>query len=508
MKKAILLFFLLLNTACFSSRGSVYNSDGSQADVQAKINSARNGDTVVIPRGDFTWAGPVTVSASITIAGSGYTPSTHTGGGTGCGAPSLGTVINFTGGRANDCIKAATGQNGGVLRITGISFAGYGYAHNAIIEINGSPSSDPFRIDNCIFDGGNDLVVLVNLYGNGSGVIDHCTFSGGTSSELLHDMGLNAGNLGGWQDDVVPGSSKMVFVEDSLFQVSNWQASDIYQYSTSGMQTYYGARDAIRYNLMRYVKFDTHGNIDVNGRWTEFYNNTFWTPPNQKGQSYVYDLRGGSGVFFNNTVSKDCSPTYTPVIRVYTDQTSGNNLKPAVGGPQPGYGPGAGIFQGNVSQGPTSSPVYFWGNAGINVTTSSGVGNWNPMREGQNYFVSPAQPASMKISQTASQIGGVNYSYTAYPYPHPLIAQTQGGPAPSPTPTPQPTPTPSPQPTPTPAPTPTPPQVTPTPEPTPTPGPSASPSPLVIDGDLHVKGDLQVDGNLKVGGQIKVVPKH
>ena len=45
--------------------GTVYASDGSQADVQSKINSASTGDIVTIPAGSFTW------SSSITFSGKG-----------------------------------------------------------------------------------------------------------------------------------------------------------------------------------------------------------------------------------------------------------------------------------------------------------------------------------------------------------------------------------------------------------------------------------------------------
>lgn len=41
---------------------TTYNSDGSRADVQAKINAASDGDTVTIPAGSFTWASGVTIS--------------------------------------------------------------------------------------------------------------------------------------------------------------------------------------------------------------------------------------------------------------------------------------------------------------------------------------------------------------------------------------------------------------------------------------------------------------
>ena len=56
----------------FTAFASTFNSDGSQADVQSKINSAVDGDTVTIPSGLFTWTGGVTISGKgIKLQGAG-----------------------------------------------------------------------------------------------------------------------------------------------------------------------------------------------------------------------------------------------------------------------------------------------------------------------------------------------------------------------------------------------------------------------------------------------------
>lgn len=67
--KCLLTFLLLLPATTFAS---VLASDGSQADVQSKINSASSGDTVTIPNGSFTWAAGVTISGKyLNISGAG-----------------------------------------------------------------------------------------------------------------------------------------------------------------------------------------------------------------------------------------------------------------------------------------------------------------------------------------------------------------------------------------------------------------------------------------------------
>ena len=63
---------LLSLLCCFElASGTTYNSNGSSADVQVKINLAANGDTVTLPSGSFTWTSGVTCSKGLTISGAG-----------------------------------------------------------------------------------------------------------------------------------------------------------------------------------------------------------------------------------------------------------------------------------------------------------------------------------------------------------------------------------------------------------------------------------------------------
>ncbi|MBA2678172.1 MAG: hypothetical protein H0U76_07255 [Ktedonobacteraceae bacterium] len=51
--------------------GATYNSNGSNSDVQSKINSASDGDTVTIPSGTFTWTSGVTIGIGVKLQGQG-----------------------------------------------------------------------------------------------------------------------------------------------------------------------------------------------------------------------------------------------------------------------------------------------------------------------------------------------------------------------------------------------------------------------------------------------------
>ena len=73
MKRTGTLLLALFLGVCFASHceATVYNSDGSAANVQALHNAALDGDTITLPAGTFTWSTPVTVSKAITIEGGG-----------------------------------------------------------------------------------------------------------------------------------------------------------------------------------------------------------------------------------------------------------------------------------------------------------------------------------------------------------------------------------------------------------------------------------------------------
>lgn len=51
--------------------GEIYISDGTSADVQAKINGATHGDTVIIPEGTYNWATVVTLAKGVHLKGAG-----------------------------------------------------------------------------------------------------------------------------------------------------------------------------------------------------------------------------------------------------------------------------------------------------------------------------------------------------------------------------------------------------------------------------------------------------
>src|SRR5215469_384604 len=390
-------------------------TDGSQADVQAKLNLAADGDIVVLPAGTFNWTSGVTSNTNCIITGSGYTLSGSVG------APSsLPTVINFTG--TTSCIFAnlkttIVGKN---WRLTGIKFIGTlaaGNSNNYFVGIvtATTKTNDPFHIDNCVFDSGTTAQNIHIVIGYvGPGLIDHCTFNAGPASEIIHNVGYPGGDTTGWNDDVTPGTINATYVENCYFYSTVINPGG-YPTALIGAD---GSRSVVRYCTMYFCQVDQHGTAgQVGSRWFELYNNTFIFPSGCNSSSY-FAIRAGSGVIYNNSGQGGPNSGHA-AIGVFSDDTA----------TPPPYGPGAGIFVSGSPNG-IHSPVYLWNNtqtvSGEPPTIAISAPSAN-VTSGVNFFTSPTQPGTITVGQTAATANGTSLSYVPYTYPHPLVVLPTGG---------------------------------------------------------------------------------
>src|SRR6267378_632197 len=70
VSRKILLFILILTGSIAPRCGAtVYHSDGSTANVQALVNAARDGDTITLPVGTFSWKQHLNITKGITLQG-------------------------------------------------------------------------------------------------------------------------------------------------------------------------------------------------------------------------------------------------------------------------------------------------------------------------------------------------------------------------------------------------------------------------------------------------------
>jgi hypothetical protein len=371
---------------------TVTSASCSSSAVQAAINSASSGDTVVVPSGACTWSAQVTIPSTkgITLSASGSV-----------------TITN-----ANIALNSNATTP---AEITGFTFNGtYTSSKPPAITVSGCGGLSScggvvtalYHIDNNTFSDPPDLAIFLVVSGNGTGLINNNTFTAGAASEMIHNMGMGADDPSGWTDNVLPGSPNMVYIETNTFTY-NATGNPAYFWGTSAIQSYYGARTVFRYNTLNNAQVDQHGTCGMIGaRWWEIYNNTFNVAVNGAQSNYMA-LRDGAGMVFSNHVSDPQNNEVSGVIELTEDCTSGTYPL--------NYQVGRGINQ-------AYSPAYIWANDST-MPIYSGSSFVMPNRD---YFVSAAEPSSMLRQELTTDNTTTTYEYTPYTYPYPL----SGTPAP------------------------------------------------------------------------------
>ncbi len=398
---------------------AVHQTNGSASDVQAKINGAATGDTVLIPAGTFLWTTTVVIPATkgITLQGATQTTAAQ-------GAGTTGTTIQRNNGTSTsfDSLQINVGNTNPGTRVTGIYFKDTGSAGQfgdpGFIQPNGGPGNALFRIDNCTFDhdAPSSLKHSITVYGTTPGLIDHCTFIYRGVVETIHNVGrLPAGATTvlspDWTDDVI--QSQQLFIEDCRF-INNVVPGESPPYpngNSSAIQNYRGVRMTFRHNYCLSALVDVHGTErNAGGRWWEIYENDFVHKPGTGMDSFIH-LRAGSGVVFNNRrnmvggAPRPSFPNGLGSIKLWEED------------PASGYPCTYQVGRGKNMQ---PDPAYLWNNWMLPFTqgpeASSGGG-----------------PSAVVLNR--DYFNAVKPGYTPYTYPHPLQSSGDGS-----TPTPPPTP--------------------------------------------------------------------
>jgi hypothetical protein len=385
-RKSLFVFPLILSLISLvpnaAHAAKVTAASCSSVDVQNAINSAASGDTVLVPGPcSSAWSSrvPIPGSKGITVDGGGATTLSRYG---------------------FDISQNASTST----RVTGFIFTNGQPAPNDYpLTAGGSSSSAPFRIDHNKFSttGGNNTFITVG--GNAPGLIDHNTFySSGAPNEFIHNMGMGASSSSGWTDDVTPGNSNMLFIEDNTFTFDAAACScnsgaPYYFWGASAVQSYYGARTVVRYNTMNMTQVDQHGTPGAIGaRWWEIYGNTFNVIANGNQSSYMA-IRAGSGIIFGNHKA-GATNLGGGQIELFEEDSG----YPAL------YQIGRGVNQ-------NLSPAYVWGN-----DASMPVSGGTNVVQGRDFMVSSSQPSTLQRQELRSDTPSTTYAYKPFTYPHPL----------------------------------------------------------------------------------------
>ena len=380
--RLILPFLLLAGMA----RAVDTVNNPTPAQVLTAINSTAAGGTVrIMPANvSLSWTSALTFNKNITLDLNGAT-----------------ITRNMPG--VNGPIIIATAVSGGACRITNgrLTGGGNGSGFNARYMRINTVAGGSMRMDHIILDP-SGVVSLEMNHTNGQMLVDHCTFYSSDPDEIIHQFGYGVGSLDGWDVNIVEGdpSYNAAYFEDNTFiWNSTAQAA-----ANAAIQNYYGARTVFRHNTIWNAVVDVHGdNTAHSGRWIEIYDNDWYASVNLAN---CIQLRGGSGVVFNNRVHNKPGAAGGRGIILWTE-TPGTGPMPCQVGRGKNITPGSHTNQ-------LSNPAYFWNNTVVNEgggTGGMGVGT---------QVAAPPLNGPAPITPRDYINGTAKPGYTPAPYPHPL----------------------------------------------------------------------------------------
>lgn len=411
MRKQKIILFVFVMAGFLSIAGTcnaaiINITSCSDSVVQAAINDAATGDTVVIPFGQCTWNTGLIIpdDKKITLKGQGYNN----------------TIITHN-------VKAIMMNKSG-SRITGIGFVMP--TGIATIEVRGIN----WRIDHCQFTNPTSSK-SVGINANGTnvtispvGLVDHCIFN--NCKVLINGMGNFNTQNSQWASNLGLGTSDAIYIEDCTFN---------YDGRGNCVDTNRAGKYVFRYNTVIDSEVMTHSLQAANERGTrkwEIYNNNFigtgkiWAP---------FFVRGGTGVIFNNTVSgqwtqkniildnvRSCSFSADENIAL-SGRCDGNHAADGNAAGKSGYWCRDQIGRSTdewlwTSEKPyppqALEPAYFWNNkysdgSDIGVLLHGCAESQAHIQQNRDWYLNTPKPG-----------------YTPYTYPHPLTMTTRTDPLP------------------------------------------------------------------------------
>lgn len=392
-----LVFLVLATLGCLIPfRGNAAThlaASCSTSAVQAAINAAANGDTVLIPDGSCSWSSGITTTKQIWIRAQNYTPTT--GGATNYNV----TIVNNN---SSSPLFTLTTGNEFHVRLSGIRFnEGTGTRNHLVVSGNGSKIA---LIDDVYMEvkqrNGNQQEVAFIAWTARGGVIWNARFVG-LAAGTADGVGPTGGSL--WVSNPnrpwttastmgmldADGTVNLYLENSSCYNIGAFLDADDH------------ARVVLRYNTFDgCVQLQTHGFTSAwGGRHVEFYNNTFAVTAANRNHAgrYVW-IRLGTFLFTDNVVNNASNTQNYGSVNLFVIgdiTTPGTYPQPR----QPGWG-----HNGTTN---VSDPIYAWNNTGARGGAWGYANGWESIvREGRDVFVNQ----------------GPKPGYTKYTFPHPARA--------------------------------------------------------------------------------------
>jgi hypothetical protein len=424
VKEVARRLFLLAGFLMLVGCGPHYNKSACSVDcgttcsassVQAAINAASHGDTVIIPSGSCTWTSGVRTATQLTITGQtkGSVIITH-----GAGSETLFTIT--TGSRHN-------------TEINNIRFMP-GSATGNYMTINGT-GKPPLIHDNYFRVPDWQLVNAIHYGRYSGGVIYLNTFESLTTAGVGGSSGAGSGCLvikdpgdsasWSWSTASTMGTDDTtglnnVYIEGNTFNNIYLQAIDCDDNS----------RVVIRQNTFNDSGFGAHGaDTSIYGmRHIEVYNNLFVFHPSGTGfggaihyplnLNWWMCLRGGTGIFANNVIPDINSAAWGPKSELYFIV---QNLR-RDSGPNPCCKEYPCLHQTGRGQDNTLEPFYIWGNAGTGKQAPflADYGCNDPHTSCRDSGCASRRTADFVAAGRDYHVGTAKPGWTGYTCPHPL----------------------------------------------------------------------------------------
>ncbi len=373
--------------------GSINAASCASPDVQAAIDAAADGFTVLVPAGACVWT-VAPGGAAIGIAGKSITIQ-------GAGVDQTTIFVDVAGGAA--AMLHADIGGGKSVRVTGFTLS---TASSALELVAVTGASTNLRIDHTRFDAAAGATAL-HVAGAIYGVVDHNTFH--NAGAVVEDEGD-----GSWQRPLNLGGADALYFEDNVFQ---------FDVPGAAMGGRGGGRYVFRHNSSNAGIQDGNScDAGLRGaRRFEIYSNTF--NADTFAPAAPIALRGGTGVVFGNTIGG----TFGTMTIVADDPRSDATIcagiwaaHPVCDGSAPydGNAPGSSGYlcrdqigastDAGFSTPQSADPVYAWSNASaagdaVPMVAGGGAGSRMHVQENRDFF-NVARP-----------------DYAPYAYPHPLV---------------------------------------------------------------------------------------
>ena len=380
---------------------NVVAASASRANVQAAVNTAVDGDTVLIPNGSSTWTSGISTTKQIIIRAQNYTPTPAGTAGSGFVANTLAartgassrnvTITN----NSSTALFSFTSGDDHHCGLGGIAFE-EGTGDGEHLVLNGAGSKPPLIFDNAFeskarFFPANPFMRVACL----GGVMWNCYIEGTFSIAEAGSASLLIKNEGG---------------------VRNWETNGTIGTDDTGGSVNFYMEDCTAINVGQFPDIDDHGrfvarNCVFDGTWGlthgftstwggrhwEYYDNVFQqrtTGRNLAGRYFW--CRAGTGVFTDNEAY---TPADTSSYGNVSQLDIGDNTSPGtyLQDRQPGCGYESSAY--------ASDPIYMWNESGARAYTWGTSNGWGSIvQQNRDIFVN----------------NGARPSYTKYTYPHPL----------------------------------------------------------------------------------------